>query len=181
MIPGKKKSGFLYVLFIPHRTRMVIYCDLLYVLYVQVVSEKETTLYMENVKSVPENPSVCWTFLCNAPEFLINWYHSLHFRCLFHFTVAELELKKCSGVNLKYEVGERRSYKKSTNIFKTIYCVNISFAQWSEEKRVEHQSGLHNKRCKVNDTVSLSCICKVQFATPSQMGGEARYRWKRLC
>ena len=55
---------------------------------------------------------------------------ALLFHGFFHFTVVELEWKKFSVVNLRYEVGERRNYKKSMNIFKTIYCVNISFAKW---------------------------------------------------
>ena len=43
---------------------------------------------MENVKSVPENLAVC---LCIVPEFLIGCYYSVHFPCLSHFSVTELE------------------------------------------------------------------------------------------
>ena len=46
--------------------------------------------YMGNVKSVTENPAVCWTFLCFVPEFLISYYYVLHFCCLSHFSVMEL-------------------------------------------------------------------------------------------
>ena len=47
--------------------------------------------YLENVKSVPENLAVCWTFLCIVPEYLVSCYYSLHLRCLSHFSVTELE------------------------------------------------------------------------------------------
>ena len=62
--------------------------------------------YMENVKSVPENPAVCWTFLCFVPEFLISCYYVLHFRCLSHFSVMELQnsRNRFSPANLKYEL-----------------------------------------------------------------------------
>ena len=125
--------------------------------------------YMENIESVPENPAVCWTFLCIVPKLLMNCYYPLHFRWLFHFSVMGSEFKKFRAVYLQYEVGERGNYKRSTDIFKAINCMNIEFALWSEEKRVRHQSGVHNELRKVNNTVSLSCVFKVQFATLGQV------------
>ena len=83
---------------------------------------------IENVESVLEYHAVCRTFLYIVPEFHINCYYLQHFRGLFHFSVTKSEFKKFSAVNLKYEVREKGSYKRSTRILKAI-CVNISFAQ----------------------------------------------------
>ena len=41
---------------------------------------------------------------------------------------------------------------------------------------VGHLSGLHNGLRKVNNTVRLSCIFKVQFATSCQMDDEPKLR-----
>ena len=58
----------------------------------------------------------------------------------------------------------------------TINKVNISFAQWWKGKRVGHQSGIHNELRKGNDTVNLSWVFKVQFATLCQMDGKDKLR-----
>ena len=77
--------------------------------------------------------------------------------------------------NFNYEI---RRMKEKHKHFEDHYflLVSIVFVQLSEGKMVGHLSGLHNELCRVNNTVSLSCIFKFQFATPCQMYDESKLR-----
>lgn len=66
--------------------------------------------------------------------------------------------------------------KEKHKHFEDHLLVSIIFMQLSEGKMVGHFSGLHNELRRVNNTVTLSCIFKVRFATPSQMDDESKLR-----
>ena len=80
---------------------------------------------------------------------------------------------KFGVTNFNYDISRM---KEKHEHFEDHLLVSIIFMQLSEGKMVGHLSGLHNELRRVINTVSLSCIFKVRFATPSQMDDESKLR-----